>query len=72
MRAGEQVIGERLLGDTFEIEMRLPAELVARNESEITIETDQMYVPAERSRRTRDRRHLGLRVFECSVRAASQ
>jgi hypothetical protein len=70
VRVGDRVIGEQVLGGAFAIEMRIPADLVAQNESEVVIETDQMYVPAERSRRTGDRRHLGLRVFECSVRAA--
>jgi hypothetical protein len=71
VRVGDKVIGEQVLGDAFAIELRIPADLVAPTESEIAIETDQMYVPAERSRRTGDRRHLGLRVFECSVRPAS-
>ncbi len=44
---------------------------IARPAAVITIETDQSYVPAERSRRTRDRRRLGLRIFSCDVRAVS-
>ena len=35
----------------------------------IVLETDQTYVPAERSRRTQDRRHLGLRILTCELRA---
>ena len=35
----------------------------------ITFETDQTYVPAERSGRTQDRRRLGLRIFRCELRA---
>jgi hypothetical protein len=72
VRAGDRVIGEQVLAGAFAIEMRIPADLVAKSESEIVIETDQMYVPADRSRRTADRRHLGLRVFECSVSAAAR
>ena len=34
----------------------------------ITVETDQTYVPGERSRRTGDRRRLGLRIFRCELR----
>ncbi len=37
----------------------------------IAIETDQIRVPAERSRRSSDRRRLGLRIDEVSVRPAS-
>jgi hypothetical protein len=70
VRVGERIVGEQSVGDAFAIDVRIPAELIGGSESAITIETDQMYVPAERSRRARDRRHLGLRVFECSVRAA--
>jgi hypothetical protein len=41
---------------------------IARPAAVITIETDQTYVPAERSSRTRDRRQLGLRIFSCAIR----
>jgi hypothetical protein len=34
----------------------------------VVFETDQVWVPAERSRRTQDRRHLGLRIFKCEIR----
>jgi len=44
---------------------------VAGSDAVITIETDQTYVPAERSRRTGDRRQLGLRITACSVSAVS-
>jgi hypothetical protein len=33
----------------------------------VVFETDQVYVPAERSRRTQDRRRLGLRIFTVRV-----
>jgi hypothetical protein len=72
VRAGGRVVAERSLYDELTIDADIPAELVAGDESTITIETDQMYVPAERSRRTGDRRHLALRVFECDVRAADR
>jgi len=71
VRAGGRVVAEQSVGKTFAFQVRIPAELITGNETTVTIETDQMYVPAERSRRTRDRRHLGLRVFECDVRPAS-
>jgi hypothetical protein len=70
VRAGARMVFEQPFSSAVEIVARIPAELVAGDESTITIESSQMYVPAERSRRTRDRRHLALRVFECSVREA--
>jgi hypothetical protein len=35
----------------------------------IVLETDQTYVPAERSARIQDRRRLGLRMFSVRVRS---
>jgi hypothetical protein len=37
----------------------------------IVFETDQTYVPAERSGRTRDRRRLGIRMFKVGLTRAS-
>jgi hypothetical protein len=68
--AGGRVVAEETLLTRFAMHVRIPAELVAGDESTITIETDQTYVPAERIRRSPDRRHLGLRVFQCEVRQA--
>ena len=36
----------------------------------IVLETDQVFAPADRSRRSADRRHLGLRIFKCELRPA--
>ena len=72
VRAGGRVVSEQSAWNTLDLQVRIPAELVAGDESAITIETDQMYVPSERTRRSRDRRHLGLRVFECDVRATAR
>jgi hypothetical protein len=40
------------------------------SEQKISLETDQVFSPADRSRRSADRRHLGLRIFKCELRAA--
>jgi hypothetical protein len=46
--------------------------VTAEGETRLTIETDQWYVPAETNwRPTQDRRHLGLRLFECELTPAS-
>ena len=68
--AGGRVVAEETLSTRFAMHVRIPAELVAGDESTITIETDQTYVPAERIRRSPDRRRLGLRVFQCEVQQA--
>jgi hypothetical protein len=68
--AGGRVVAEQTLTTSFAMHVRIPAELVAGDESTITIETDRTYVPAERLRRSADRRRLGLRVFQCEVRQA--
>jgi hypothetical protein len=54
---------ERVLDDDFSIDV--PIENLGDT---IVLETDQTYVPAERSRRTQDRRHLGLRIFNVRIR----
>ena len=68
--AGGRVVAEQTLFERFFVQARIPAELLTGDESTITIETDRTYVPAERIRRTPDRRRLGLRVFQCELRPA--
>ena len=69
--AGGRLIAEQTLSSTFLVQTSVPAEFVAGTENIITIETDQIFVPADRRRRSRDRRHLGLRVFFCELKPAS-
>jgi len=57
--AGGRVVAEETLFTRFDLRVRIPAELVAGIVSN---------VPAEGTRRSLDRRRLGLRVFECEVR----
>ena len=66
VRAGGRVLADRLLDDDFSL--TIP---IADAPPTITLETDQTYVPAERSGRTRDRRRLGLRIVRCALQAAS-
>ena len=61
--AGGRVYVDRLLEDDFAFDV--PIETATDT---IVLETDQIYVPADRSRRTQDRRHLGLRIFKVAVR----
>ncbi|PYR40746.1 MAG: hypothetical protein DMF95_32785 [Acidobacteria bacterium] len=63
IRSSGRIVFDRVLTDDFSLDVpiRDPGET-------IVLETDQVYVPAERSRRTEDRRHLGLRIFKCEIR----
>jgi hypothetical protein len=67
VRAGDRQIAEASAGNSFSLTAVIPGELLPAGESTITIETDQVYVPAERSSRTQDRRKLGLKIFECRL-----
>ncbi len=72
IRVGGTVAFDDALSSDFAIDVNVPAALVDGGGAETTIllETDQVYVPAERSFRSRDRRHLGLRIFRCELREA--
>jgi hypothetical protein len=63
IRSGGAAVFDRILDDDFSLDV--PIDDVGDT---IVLETDQAYVPAERSRRTQDRRHLGLRIFKCELR----
>ena len=69
--AGGRLVAEQTLSSSFLVQTTIPAELVGGAETLITIETDQIFVPAERRRGSRDQRHLGLRVFFCELKPAS-
>jgi hypothetical protein len=66
VRSGERVVFDELVSSDFSV--TIP---IADQRGTIVLETDQTYVPAERSRRTQDRRRLGLRIFTCEVRPIS-
>jgi hypothetical protein len=73
LRAGDRIVAERDVPRQFEATFVLPADLIAADaETVLTLETDQWYMPAERNwRPTNDRRHLGLRIFNCEIVPAS-
>ncbi len=64
IRVGDRVVAEWTVGRTFSVDAMIPA----ATEAEIVVETDQFFVPAERSRRTQDRRRLALRVYDCQIK----
>jgi len=70
VRAGQQVAFDRTLWSDFAIDVEIPN--VAGT---ITLETDQVFAPADRSRpwrKSRDLRRLGLRIFKCEIRVAGR
>jgi len=62
IRSGSRVVSVHSLDSDFSFDV--PADSL----SPLVFETSQVYVPAERSSRTQDRRRLGLRIFRCDVR----
>jgi hypothetical protein len=71
VRVGSRAIAHFTIGRQFSIDTMIPAALLGEDESAIAIETDQVAVPAERTWRSRDRRRLGLRVYDYRLRPAS-
>jgi hypothetical protein len=68
IRAGATVLVDRRFADDFSIDVPLAANLG----DTLSLETDQVYVPANRWwSRSPDRRRLGLRIFTCELRPAS-
>jgi hypothetical protein len=68
---GGRILARWTVGHEFRVSARIPADALAGDQTEIAVETDQFFVPAERSWRTRDRRRLGLRVFDCQLTPVS-
>jgi hypothetical protein len=71
VRAGDRILARENVGAGLALSIGIPADIVSARETILTIESDRTHVPAERSRRSPDRRRLGLRVFECRVTPAS-
>jgi hypothetical protein len=69
VRAGNRVLIDDRLSSDFSETVTIPADVVP-GDGIITFETDQVFLPADRSRRSFDRRHLGLRIFRCEIRPA--
>jgi hypothetical protein len=66
VRSAGRVVYDQSLASDFSLDIP-----IADAAEAITLETDQVFVPAERSRTRADRRHLGLRIFKCELRPAS-
>jgi hypothetical protein len=70
-RSGDRVLARWTVALEFSVSARIPADALTGAEREIIVETDQSFVPAERSWRTRDRRRLGLRIYDCQLTPVS-
>jgi hypothetical protein len=67
IRAGTQVLATATPSDDFELTVKVPSAALAGADGMLTIETDQSFVPNERSG-SADRRTLGLRIFDLEIR----
>ena len=67
IRAGTRVLATAQPSDDFELSVKVPATALAASDGMLTIETDQSFVPNERSG-SPDRRTLGLRIFKFEIR----
>jgi hypothetical protein len=67
----DRPVGQFTVGRRFTLQARIPPDLLGDQGGTIVIETNQFLVPAERSWRSRDRRHLGLQIFDFQLRPAS-
>jgi len=66
VRAADRVVLDRTLDDDFVFDAAIPD-----GAESIVLETDQFYAPVDRSRpwrKSTDRRHLGLRMYQCELR----
>jgi hypothetical protein len=72
VRAGQRVVFDQVLSSAFSVDAVVPATSEGHRDTTITLETDQVFIPAEHGwRPSGDRRHLGLRIFRCEIRVAS-
>ncbi len=67
VRVGDRILARQDAGQTFSVRTEIPVDVIGASEQVITIETDQAYIPADVKSGTADRRHLGLKVFECRI-----
>jgi hypothetical protein len=63
VRSGDRVLFDEPLSADFSLNIPIDGA-----ETPIVLETNQVFAPADRSRRSADRRYLGLRIFKCELR----
>jgi hypothetical protein len=75
VRVADRLLAQQEVGETFTIRAEIPEVVFgqeARSEQIITVETDQAFVPAERSPGSADRRELGLKVFSLEISSSGR
>ena len=70
IRVGRRELLRARLTDDFTLTTRIPHDVLAAAGGRVTVETDQTFVPAERSQ-SADRRRLGLRVWSVAISEAT-
>jgi hypothetical protein len=68
VRYGGRPVFDAPLANDFSLDIPIAPEASGQSPDSIVLQTDQTYVPAERSRRSQDRRRLGLRIFKVEIR----
>lgn len=71
IRAGGTIVGQFDVGRQFSRTVLIPAAALSGDEAIVSIESSATYVPQETRWRSRDRRRLGLKLFECRLTQAS-
>jgi hypothetical protein len=71
LRVGGTAVARQAVDGAFVVTAAIPAAATRGDETVVTIETDRSYVPAESRWRSRDRRRLGLKIFECEITVVS-
>ena len=71
VRAGDRTLAEQEVPRVFSTTIAVPAGVVGTIDASITIETSAWYIPAETRWRSRDERHLGLKIYSCQLVPAS-
>lgn len=67
VRAGDRVLAREEPTSDFQFTVRIPTDAVDVAGGRVTLETDQIFVPAERAE-SQDRRRLGLRIWKFELR----
>lgn len=66
VRAGSEVLRRESLASDFDVSVRIPAGALERGAGVLTLETDNVFVPAERGA-SGDRRRLSLRIYSVEM-----
>jgi len=71
VRSGERVLAQFDVGTSFARTVILPADAFGASETTIALESSASFVPAETRWRSRDRRRLALKLYECTLTPVS-